>query len=160
MRRFCYSLVALLALAAPVAAQNVCGSQGACVQQSPTRPDAAIAVQMGTNTGTINTQSVATVTVPGSLFAYITAIYFDVCGSNTTGTLETNAQFTSTGLSGNPAWQFSTTAANILGTCLRLGDSFATPLKSSAPGTNVVITSPAAVAQDSFTIRVYYYLAP
>jgi len=159
MRKLWLSALMLLGLALPAFAQNVCGSQGACVQQSPTRPDAAIAVQMGTNTGTVASQSIATVNVPGGLFAYVTAIYMDVCG-NGTGTLETNANFTSTGLSGNPSWSFSTTAANILSTCLRLGDSFATLLKGSAPGTNVVITSPSAATNDSFTIRVYYYLAP
>jgi hypothetical protein len=159
MRKFAFSLVALLALALPAAAQNVCGSQGACVQQVPTRPDAAIAVQMGTNTGTVNTQSVATVSVPGGLFAYVTGIYLDACG-NATGSASTNVNFTSTGLSGNPSWSFSATAANLTSTCLRLGDSFATPLKSSAPGTNVVITSPAATTNTGYTIRVYYYFAP
>lgn len=159
MRRLSLSLLALLALALPAFAQNVCGSQGACVQQSPTRPDAAIAVQMGTNTGTPNQQSVATVTVPGGLYAYVTAIYMDVCG-NATGSAQTNVNFTSTGLTGTPSWSYSATAANILSTCLRLGDSFATPLKGSAPGTNVVITSPSGVTNNSYTIRVYYYLAP
>jgi hypothetical protein len=159
MRKLLASLALLFACSLPAFAQGVCGGQGACVQQSPTRPDAAIAVALGTNAGTANQQSVATVTVPGGLYAYVTAIYMDVCG-NGTGSAETNDNFTSTGLTGTPSWSFSATAANILSTCLRLGDSFATPLKSSAPGTNVVITSPTAKTNNSFTIRVYYYLAP
>lgn len=154
-------LCVVLAHAPDVAlAQNTCGAPGTtCVQQSATRPDAAIQVQMGTNVGTVNQQSVATVTVPGSLSAYVTAIYLDVCG-NGTGSAQTNVNFTTTGLSGTPSWSYSTTAANILSTCLRLGDSFATPLKSSAPGTNVVVTSPTAATNNSYTIRVFYYLAP
>lgn len=134
-------------------------SVGTCVQQSASRLDATQFVAQGTNNNTVNQQSVATVTVPGNLSAYITAIVIDVCG-DATGTAATNTNFTSTGITGTPSWSFSATTGTTAALCFHLGDQFSVPLKSSAPGTNVVITSPSAQLHTAFNIRVFGYYAP
>ena len=127
------------------------------VQQSPTRLDACTAV--ATSVQAVSTQTAATVTVTGSNYAYICGIFMEVCG-NGTGTAQTNVTFTSTGLQGNPSWAYSTTAAQVTSACFRISNSYGTPLKSATPGTNVVITPPAAATNNSYGIRIYYYLAP
>lgn len=157
-------ILALAGLALYVGAASaqvaICNpSSGTCVQQVPTRLDATTFVAQGTNNNTVNQQSVATVTVPGNMSAYITAIVIDVCG-DATGTASTNVNFTSSGITGAPSWSFSSTTGTTASLCFHMGDQFAVPLKSSAPGTNVVITSPAAVLHTAFNIRIYGYFAP
>jgi hypothetical protein len=163
MRNFLVTLAALAGLLLSLgeaSAQAVCNpGTGTCVQQVATRLDAGTFVAQGTNNNTINQQSVATVTVPGGLSAYITAIIIDVCGDGT-GTAATNVNFTSAGIMGTPSWSYSSTTALSLSTCVHLGDQFSIPLKSVAPGTAVVITSPTALGHTGFNIRVIGYFAP
>ena len=99
MRKLLFAVAGLLLLATQANAQvGVCNpSSGTCVQQSSTRLDAGTFVAQGTNNNTVNQQSVATVTVPGNLSAYITAIVIDICGDGT-GTAATQVNFTSTGI--------------------------------------------------------------
>lgn len=129
------------------------------VQQAASRSDVTTGVAVSTNFNTVNTQGVATVSVQAGLYAYVTAISLEQCG-NATGTAATNVLFTSTGISGTPSWQYSATTANSLSTCTRQFESFTIPLKSASAGTNVVITSPSALTNTAFGIRIYYYLAP
>lgn len=161
MKRLILACAGLLLLAGGASAQvGVCNpSYGTCVQQVPTRLDAGTFVAQGTNDHTVNQQSVATVTVPGGMYAYITAVIIDVCG-DATGTAATNTNFTSTGIIGTPSWSFSATTGTTAALCQHFGDQFAIPLKSSAPGTNVVITSPSAQVHTAFNIRVFGYFAP
>lgn len=162
MRRYLSALAALLSAAfiATGATAQVCNpSSGTCVQQVPTRLDATTFVTQGTNNNTVNQQSVATVTVPGNMYAYITAIVIDICG-DATGTAATQVNFTSSGISGSPSWSYSATTGTSAATCQHWGDQFAIPLKSNAPGTNVVITSPAAILHTAFNIRIFGYFAP
>ena len=161
MNRFLLALAGVILYVGTASAQvGVCNpSSGTCVQQSPTRLDATTFVAQGTNNNTVNQQSVATVTVPGNLSAYITAIVIDVCG-DATGTAATNTNFTSTGITGTPSWSFSATTGTTAALCQHFGDYFAVPLKSQQPGTNVVITSPSAQLHTAFNIRVYGYYAP
>jgi len=154
IKRGAFAFALLLALAAGAVAQ-----QGSLVQQSGSRLDAGISVAIGTNNNTVNQQSVATVTVPAGFYAYITAIALEECG-DATGTAAVNVNFTSTGITGTPSWSYSASAANSLSTCTRQFESFSSPLKGSAPGTNVVITSPSALLHTGFGIRIYYYIAP
>jgi hypothetical protein len=148
MRRLLLSLAILPALFGLALAQ-------APVQQSPTRLDSATAVAV---TGTaVNNQYTATVTVPAGQYAYITAISFDVC-TNGTGTAANQVTFTSTNLSGSPVWPFSVAATASI--CQHWIDTIPGGLKSSIPGTNVTVVTPAAAANNSYTVRIYYYLAP
>lgn len=150
-------LAGLFALAAIAAQAQQAGP--APVQQSPSRLDACNGI--GYATAAVNNTATATITVPGGLYVYICGISIDVCG-NATGSLATNVTFTSTNLPSNPTWQYSTTVALMAGACLNppIREWFAAPLKSSAPGTNVTIVSPAAATNNAYTIRAYYYLAP
>jgi hypothetical protein len=133
--------------------------QGSLVQQSGTRLDPAIFVAQGTNNNTVAQQSIATVTVPAGLYAYITGISLEECGDST-GTASVNVSYTTAGINGAPSFGYSSSTANSLSTCTRHNETFPTPLKSNAPGTNVTVTSPSALTHTGFGIRVYYYLAP
>jgi hypothetical protein len=165
MRRLLLALVALLALEGWY---DIAHAQQIGVQQTATRFDA------GTNVGftqaAVGSSSVVTITPPGGQYVYLTGIGIDVC-QNGTGAAITNLNVTSTGIVGTPSWSFSSPSA--LNTCavgsnsggvgLQNGttvkETFAVPLRSSAPGTNVVLTSP-TTAQVQYTIRAYYYVGP
>lgn len=148
MRRLLLSL-ALLPLLAGLAFGQ------ARTQQDPTRLDVATAVAV---TGTaVNNQYTATITVPAGQYAYITALSFDVC-TNGTGSAVNQVTFTSTNLSGSPVWPFSVAATASI--CQHWQDIIPGGLKSAAPGTNVTVVTPAAATNNSYTVRLYYYLAP
>lgn len=147
MRKLTLALLALLFTAGLASAQ-------VSTQQSATHADAATAVAV---TGTaVNNQYTATITVPAGQYAYITAISFDVC-TNGTGTAANQVTFTSTNLSGSPVWPFSVAATASI--CQHWVDTIPGGLKSAAPGTNVTIVTPAAAANNSYTVRAYYYIA-
>lgn len=148
MRKFLTSLLMLPLLASLAFGQ-------ARTQQDATRLDVATAVAV---TGTaVNNQYTATITVPAGQYAYITAISFDVC-TNGTGTAANQVTFTSTNLSGSPVWPFSIAATASI--CQHWQDVIPGGLKSAAAGTNVTIVTPAAATNNSYTVRIYYYLAP
>jgi hypothetical protein len=109
-------------------------------------------------TGTaVNNQYTATISVPAGLYAYVTGLSFDAC-TNGTGTGVNQVTFTSTNLTGSPVWPFSLAATASI--CQHWTEPLSSPLKSSVAGTNVTIVTPAAAANNSYTVRVYYYLAP
>ncbi len=153
MRRILLSLLALPLLCSLAFGQ-------AAVQQSATRSDACAASAVSTNYNTVNTQAVATVTVPAGYYAYICRIELEAIQDGT-ATAAVNSAFTSTGLgsgsTASPQWGFSL-AATADATLYR-DLNFATPFKSAAPGTNVTVTSPTAATHLAFGIKVYYYLA-
>lgn len=137
--------IALLFLASPALAQTV------PVQQTAARLDAS---SVAFAQAAAAASSVATVTVPTTMYAYITGVSIDACENGSGGAI-TNANITSTGLSTNPSWSFSApSAANTCAQAIR--DFPSTPYKSLY-GTNVVLTSPSTTAVQ-YTIRVYYYL--
>lgn len=147
MKKFLLALALLPALAGIAFGQ-------ALTQQSGQHLDAATAVAV---TGTaVNNQYTATITVPAGQYAYITALSFDVC-TNGTGTGANQVTFTSTNLSGSPVWPFSVAATASI--CQHWQDIIPGGLKSAAPGTNVTIVTPAAAANNSYTVRAYYYFA-
>lgn len=148
MRKLLFSLLLLPLLSGLAFGQ-------ARTQQDPTRLDVATAVAV---TGTaVNNQYTATITVPAGQYAYITAISFDVC-TNGTGTAANQVTFTSTNLSGSPVWPFSVAATASI--CQHWTDVIPGGYKSAAAGTNVTIVTPAAAANNSYTVRAYYYLSP
>lgn len=156
MRKLLLSLAFLAGLCGVATAQQA-------VQQTPQDLGAATWSVVGTNFNTINTQSVATVNVPAGQFAYITAILLTAC-QDATGTVAANLSFTSTGLgsgaTASPQWAYG--SALVVGSCISQPGliNFAKPLKSANPGTNVTITSPAAVAHTGFGIVIFGYFSP
>jgi hypothetical protein len=143
----------------------------ASVQQVVTRLD--VASNVGFTQAGVGSSSVVTITPPGGgFYVYLTGIGIDVCESGT-GTAITNGNVTSSGIVGTPSWSFSN-PANI-NTCAfgnnsggpvgqgypatTVSEKFAVPLRSSTPGTAVVLTSP-TTANVQYTIRAYYYFAP
>lgn len=149
-------LLSLLAL--PLLSSLAFGQ--AAVQQSPIRFDAATAVSVSTNYNTVNTQAVATITVPSGQYAYITRIELEAI-QDATATAAVNSAFTTTGLgtgaTASPQWGFSLAAT--ADAAVFRDVNMVTPLKSAAPGTNVTFTSPVAALHLAFGIKVYYYLA-
>lgn len=145
------SVLAILAFTATAAIAQ----SATTVQQSSSRLDAGVAVAV---TGTaVNNQYTATITVPAGYYAYITGLSFDVC-TNGTGSAVNQVTFTSTNLTGSPVWPFSLAATASI--CQHWSEPLSSPLKSSVPGTNVTVVTPAAATNNSYTVRVYYYLAP
>lgn len=126
---------------------------------TPTATLAAQPTVLCSTAPAVNTQATCTVSVQGQQYAYITAIYFDVC-TNGTGTAQNNVTFTSTGLQTSPSWPYSVAATASI--CQHWGDTGGgdAVLAKGNLGTNVVITSPAAATNNSYGIRVYGYLAP
>lgn len=125
-------------------------------QQSPTRLDACTSVGYAAAT---SAQATLTITPPSGQYVYMCGFSFDVCNSGTAGTAQNNVTFTSTNIVGLPTWQYSFAAA--INTCVSpIREYLPTPLKSAAPGTAVVITSPATDTNVTYTIRVPYYFAP
>lgn len=127
------------------------------VQQSGTHLDAC--TNVGYQTAT-SAQATLTVTPPAGQYVYICGFAFDVCNGGTAGTAQNNVTFTSSNIAGGPTWQYSFPAA--INTCYtpQIREMLPIPLKSAAPGTNVVITSPATDTNVTYTIRMYYYFAP
>jgi hypothetical protein len=165
MRRLVASLLALLCLTGHVFAQAT-----PAVQQTGIRFDAASNV--GFAQAAVNNASVLTITPPGGMYVYLTAISIDAC-QDATGVASTNANVTSSGIIGTPSWSFSSALA--VNTCnfsvggagpvgygypaTTVAERFTLPLRSSVPGTAVVLTSPSST-HTQFTIRAYYYFAP
>ncbi len=153
--------LAAIGIAALLALSPVGAMAQTAVQQSSTRLDAGQGVAVSTNYNTVNTQGVATITVPAGLYAYITRIELEAI-QDATATAAVNSAFTSTnlgtGAAASPQWGFSL-AATADATLFR-DVNMAAPLKSQVPGTNVTITSPTAATHLAFGIKVYYYLAP
>lgn len=142
----------LLALWASVAAAQ------APIQQSPTHLEAC--TNVGFAAPGVSLQATLQVTPPAGQYVYICGFQFDVCGDGTGGSAQALVTFTSTNISGNPSWLYSTAA--LTNACLSpvLREMLPIPLKSAAPGTQVQIQSPALDTHEAYQIRMYYYFAP
>jgi len=144
------------AFVALAVAAGITGAIGQTLtQQSQQHLDAGAPLCVSTNFNTVNTQGLCTITVPAGQFVYISRMELEAC-EDATGSAATNVNFTSSGLGSiNPSWSLSMpVGAN---TCSYREISWPTTLKSQAPGTNVVITSPAAITHTGFGIKVYGY---
>lgn len=161
MRKIMLAPALLLALLLSLTSAFAQQQAGSPVQQVGSRADACQATAVSTNYNTVNTQAVATITVPAGFYAYICRIELEAI-QDATATAAVNSAFTSTGLgtgaTASPQWGFSL-AATADATLYR-DINYTMPLKSNAPGTNVTITSPAAATHLAFGAKIYYYLAP
>lgn len=143
-------------VAALAALWAVAAQAQVAVQQNATHLDAATAVAFAQ--AAVGSASTATITVPSGQYAYITAIGIDLA-QNGTSTAAVNLNTTAmVNIAGGPQWTFSCPAtAN--SNCTGVRETYAVPLKSAAPGTNVSLTATPG-ANNQFTVRLYYYLAP
>lgn len=148
-------LIVLLGLLAVLVAGPASAQGPVLIQQAPSMLTAATAVAHAD--AAINVAVTATITVPAGMYAYITALDWQVC-TNATATAQANVTWTSTNLTGLPKWQYSIGAT--VNICQTFATNFANPLKSAAPGTNVTVVSPTAAAQNAYSVNVYYFLAP
>jgi hypothetical protein len=147
--------VAIVALAIMLPQPHAQGVGATIVQQSSQMLNASTKVATSTPT-TINNQTTATATPSGSNYVYITGIDLAACQDATGTTAVTNLTFTTTNITGAPVYQFSLAAtANLCATPRTI--QFATPLKSSTPGTAVTVVSPAANAHAVYTSNIYWY---
>ncbi len=145
-----------LLIAALAALWAVTAQAQVTIQQNATHLDAATAVAFAQ--GAVGAASTATITVPSGQYAYITGIGIDLA-QNGTSTVATNLNTTAMGnVSGGPQWTFSC-PATVNSNCVGVRETYAVPLKSAAPGTNVTLTATPG-ANNQFTVRIYYYLAP
>lgn len=154
MRKFLLAL-ALLALACQAQAQTPLVP---LVQQSSQRLDAATTCFNGSSYNTVANQSTATITAVAGQYFYITWIYL-AAANDATGVVNTNLNFTSTGIVGTPQWGYSQVATADAGTIISQGP-LSTPLRTAAPGTAATIVSPASQTHTGFAITVCGYYSP
>lgn len=137
------------------------------VTQTGTRLDAAtgLAGPLGTTTScsTVNTtvaNNTVTITPPAGQYVYITGFYLDITSNATGSTTVATGSFTN--VTGSPVWSLATLAvATASGDQNRqISEVYATPLKSTTPGTAVTWLPSAQVANQIYCPRVAYYVAP
>ncbi len=103
-----------------------------------------------------NTAVTATTqTPPSGQFVYVVGLDYDV-SADATGTAAINQKFTSTNLYG---WasvfsQPATAEVNLHNPFV-----FPTPIRGQVQGQPVTIVSPAVLAETTFSINIYYYIA-
>jgi hypothetical protein len=139
IRRFFLAAVCVLALAAPGLAQS-----GAPAQ---------VAVHSHTSAATL------TLTAFPNQSVYVTGIDITNC-QGTAVTAAAPTFITTTGLNGSPQYMVGSGPA-AAGTCTPTASvSFARPIKSQTPGTNVTFVLPAFITNQTVSVNVYYYVAP
>lgn len=143
-------LIALLALTGPVSAQTL-------IQQSPTMLSACNQIANAGATIAVATAQTVTITPPAGQYVYLCGLDYSIC-QNATGAAISNATITTTGLPGNPKYQYSLVATVDACTTTQ-AYYFGLPLKSNAAGTAVTIVA-ASQTQASATINAYYFTAP
>ena len=166
MNRFFRSLAlaGFVAILAVASAQAQVGQQ---ITQTQTRLDAGTGLYgpLGgaTTCSTVNTTAAngtVTITPPAGQYVYITGISIDIT-ADTTG-LSGLASMSTTNITGSPIWSLATVipTAGDNGTFRQIHETFATPLRSTAPGTAVTFVPSAQSNHVIFCTRVAAYFAP
>jgi len=140
---------------------------GTNITQSASRSDAASALTGpagGRTTCSTTQDTVANLTVTltpsAGNYVYVTGVYISGL-ANATGATSTTV-WSSTNLTGSPAWLTPTTAtaaANPSG-LIQVSEMYPTGLKSTAPGTAVTIVPQATTASAFMCPRVAWFQAP
>lgn len=154
------ALGAGLLVAGPVMAQT-------SVQQSAAKADAASFAQMqaGLRTTCSTSQDTVanltiTITPPAGNYVYLTGLFIEGL-ANATGATSTTV-WSSTNLTGSPAWLTPTTAsaaANPTG-MINLSEVYPTALKSTVAGTAVTILPQATTASAFLCAKAVGYFSP
>lgn len=141
--------------------------QAPAIQQSGTRLDAGTGLYGpaggATTCATVNTTAAngtVTITPPAGQYVYITSFAMDIT-ADTTG-LTGVATMSTTNLTGGPFWSLATIVptAGANGTFRQISETYATPIKSTAPGTAVTFVPSAQSNHVIFCTRVGAYFAP
>lgn len=156
MRKLRASIICALGLlfTAYLYAQSI---PGTLVQQSPTRLDSP--TNCSTGTGAAAAAVTVTITPTGSNTVYLT--YLEVTNyvsATETGNAAPNL-VTITGITGSPVISMATAGATVGAAVDRYIASFVPAVKATAPGTNVVITTPAFTGA-IWRVNACYYFAP
>jgi len=134
------------------------------VSQSAYHPDASsiLAATSATNCTTtqVATATLAlTITPPSGNYAYITGVYIQTA-SNGTGSTTSTTAWTSTGLTNTPSW-LVTAGGTGAPAVTAVAETYPPGgLKSSAPGTAVVLTPVATLASAFTCAKVTGYFSP
>ncbi len=140
---------------------------GTTVTQSGFKADSATFAQQsagGRTTCTTTQDSVAnltvTITPPAGQYAYITGVYIEGAANATASTSATI--WSSTNLTGNPAWltNFTTAAAANPSGQLGIAEIYPTGLKSTVAGTAVTIVPGATTASTFLCPKVVGFFNP
>ena len=164
-------LTRLLAVAAIFVYAGAAQAQvGPQLTQTASRADAATGL-FGSAGGaatcnTVNStvaNGTVTITPPGGNYVYIAGVYIDIT-SDTTGTTGV-ATMSTTNLTGGPFWSLATLltgnqTSGVMANMRQISESYATPLKSTVPGTNVTFVPSAQIADTIVCTRVLAYFAP
>src|SRR5260370_40497892 len=133
------------------------GVPGTLVQTSPTHQDSAsVCLNSASSGGTL------TFTPPGSQYFYLHEIDFQN-GQSTTGVAAAAAptQVTISNIAGSPIWNMASGAVTTPGTITQsFSVLYPTGLKSSVPGSSVVVTLPALITNQFLRVNACGYYAP
>lgn len=153
-----------LLAAPPVLAQS---AQGTIVTQSASKADAATFAQMvtgGRTTCSTSQDTVAnltiTITPPAGNYVYLTGVYFQGL-ANATGATSTTV-WSSTNLTGSPAWITPTTASAAANptSLMQVAEVYPTALRSTVAGTAVTILPQATTASAFLCAKAVGYFNP
>ena len=152
-------------LAAPQEAKAQ-ANPGVFTTQTANRPDAGVQIFTPTSTNCTATQAstanlTLTLTPPAGQYVYLSAFSVNVI-PNATGAAST-AAFTTTNLTGSPAWligEYANAAATPAMAALQVNDVYPTGLKSTAPGTAVTIVPTATLASATVCPRAVAWFGP
>ncbi len=142
-------------------------TQGTTTTQSSYKADAATFAQMvaGGRTTCSTTQDTTanltiTITPPAGQYVYLTGIYFEGL-ANATGATSTTV-FSSTNLTGSPAWlvPFTATAAANPSAYVNVSEVYPTAMKSTVAGTAVTIVPQATSASAFICAKAIGYFSP
>lgn len=166
MNRF-FSSIALAGFVAILAGASAQAQVGQQISQTSTRLDAGTGLfgPLGgaTACSTVNTTAAngtVTITPPAGQYVYITGVSIDIT-ANVTG-LTGQATMSATNVTGTPVWSLATIVptAGANGTFRQIHETYATPLRSTAPGTAVTFVPSAQSNNVIFCTRVAAYFAP
>ncbi len=158
----------LLAVAAIMAFAGMAQAQVAQqVTQTAARADSGTSLNGpsggATSCNTVNTTAAlntVTITPPAGQYVYITGVFIDIT-ANITG-LTGQATLSTTNVTGGPFWSLATiipTAGATGGVFRQIAEWYATPLRSTTPGTAVTFVPSAQSANVIYCIRVAAYTA-
>jgi hypothetical protein len=132
------------------------GQQGASIQVSGSRNDAATAVGHSHS-------SAATITLTPTTgqYIYVTGLDISNCETGTTVAVAAPTYVTTTNITGAPQYQVGSGPGTSPGVCSPVSViGFTTPLRSTAVTTAVTFVLPTFITNQIVSVNVYYYSAP
>jgi hypothetical protein len=135
------------------------------VQQTAGKLDAATFYLANTRTSCSTTQDTVanltlTISPPAGNYVYLTGLYFEVAPNATAST--SAVVWSSTNLTGSPAWLTNTTTAAAANpsTQFMVSEVYPTAIKSTVAGTNVTIVPQTTAASAFVCVHAVGYFSP